>query len=72
MCRMGLCYMELLSQIAGACIRLQQVIVGERAAEMDREEDITGKSVLKCTGCKLEVYLEEKTCNSLYYFILLG
>lgn len=34
------------------------VIVGERAAEMDREEDITGKSVLKCTGCKLQVCLE--------------
>lgn len=46
-------------------------IVGERAAEMDREQGITGKSVLKCAGCKMQVCLEEKTCNSLYYFILL-
>lgn len=58
MCRMGLYFIELVSQMAGACIGLQQVIVGESAAEMDSEEDIAGKSVLKCTGCKLQVYLE--------------
>lgn len=44
--------------MAGACIGLQQVIVSESAAEMDSEEDIAAKSVLKCPGCKLQVHLE--------------
>jgi len=65
-CQVGLCCLELLSQAAGACVWLQQVVVGERPAEMGGEEDMTGKSVLKCAGCKLQVCLEEKTCNSLY------
>lgn len=61
---MELFYIELLSQMAGTCVYLQQLKAGKRAAEMDKECYITGKCVLKCTGCNLQVCLEMKTCNS--------